>query len=203
MNTNESSAQAELDSKHLSQSSRSATKSVAVFLSSATKVDRVYFDAARAVGQAIARQGWRLVYGGNYVGCMASVADGAREMGGQVVGITPQYFVDEGVADTLCDELIVTDTMRERKRLLEKHADAFVTLPGGLGTFEEFFEIVVGRHLRYHDKPIILLNLNDYYSPLLRLIETGVEQHFVRPEARKAFAVATNVEEMVELLRSP
>jgi hypothetical protein len=176
--------------------------SVTVFLSSARNVDRIYFDAARALGNAIAREGWTLVYGGNYVGCMAAVADGAREMGGTVVGITPQLFVDRNLADTLCDELIVADSMRQRKHLLEQRGDAFVALPGGLGTFEEFFEIVVGGQLAYHHKPVVLLNVNGFYTPLLQLIDNGVAQGFIRPEARAIIRVADSVAEAVAILKA-
>lgn len=176
-------------------------QSVTVFLSSAKRVDRVYFDAARDLGRAVAREGWSLVYGGNYVGCMAALADGAREQGGKVVGITPRLFVDENIADSLCDELIVTDSMRQRKHLLEQRGDAFVALPGGLGTFEEFFEIVVGRQLNYHRKPIILLNIHDFYTPLLQMLHRGVEQHFIREEASHIITVAASVEEAISLLK--
>jgi len=172
-------------------------RSVTVFLSSAKRVDAIYFEAARKLGQAIARQGWSLVYGGNYIGCMAALADGAREMGGNVIGITPQLFVDENVADTLCDELIVTDTMRQRKHLLEQRGDAFITLPGGIGTFEEFFEIVVARQLGYHRKPVILLNVNDFYTPMLEMLDRGVEQQFIRPEGRRIIQIVPTVEEAI------
>lgn len=177
-------------------------QSVTVFLSSAKRVDRFYFDAARQLGQAIARQGWVLVYGGNYVGCMASLADGAREMGGKVVGITPRLFVDENLADTLCDELIVTDSMRQRKQLLEQRADAFIAFPGGLGTLEELFEILVGKQLNYHQKPIVLLNLRDFYTPLLQLIRKGIEQNFIREHAWKLIRVADSIEQTIEHLRN-
>lgn len=183
------------------QATPAKVKAVTVFLSSAKKVDRRYFDAARDMGRAIAREGWTLVYGGNYIGCMAALADGAREMGGQVIGITPRLFVDENVADLLCDELIVTEHMRDRKHQLERRGDAFVALPGGLGTFEELFEIIVGRQLKYHDKPIVVLNLNDYYTPLLQMLDRGVEQHFVRPEARQLIEVADSVEGVIEILK--
>ncbi len=176
---------------------------ITVFLSSAKRVDRVYFDAARSLGRAIANEGWTLVYGGNYIGCMASLADGARERGGRIIGITPRLFVDENIADTLCDELIVTDSMRQRKHLLEQHGNAFVAMPGGLGTFEEFFEIVVGRQLGYHRKPVILLNINDFYTPMLEMFDRGVEQHFIRPEARKIIQVASSVDDVVALLKQP
>jgi uncharacterized protein (TIGR00730 family) len=182
---------------------RAATtvRAVTVFLSSAKRVDAAYFEAARQLGRAIAAEQWSLVYGGNYIGCMAALADGAREMGGHVVGVTPQLFVDSNVADTLCDELVVTDSMRQRKHLLEQRGDAFIALPGGLGTFEEFFEIVVSRQLGYHHKPIVLLNINDFYTPLLQMMDRGVEEHFIRSEARRIIDVATTVEGAIALLK--
>jgi uncharacterized protein (TIGR00730 family) len=133
---------------------------------------------------------------------MGVLADGAREMGGTVIGVTPQLFVDKNLADTLCDELIVTDSMRQRKHLLEQRGDAFVALPGGLGTFEEFFEIVVGAQLGYHNKPVVLLNVNDYYTPLLQLLDRGMEEHFIRPEAREIIRVADSVEAAITILKS-
>jgi len=192
--------QAEVIGPHGRQATSGRIRAVAVFLSSAKRVDKIYFDAARDMGRAIAKAGWTTVYGGNYIGPMAALADGARERGGTVLGITPKLFVDEGVADTLCDELIVTDSMRERKHLLERRADAFVTLPGGLGTYEELLKIVVGRQLGLHHKPIVVLNLADYYTPLLEMFDRGVEQHFVRAEARNLIQVATTVESVIEIL---
>src|SRR5215216_6323957 len=114
---------------------------VTVYCSASREVPRVYLRTAFELGHAISSAGWTLVYGGNYVGCMAEVADGARAGGGRVIGITPRLMVDEGIADEKCDELVVTDGMRERKALLELRGDAFVALPGGLGTFEELFEV--------------------------------------------------------------
>src|SRR6188768_1332487 len=111
-------------------------KSVTVYCSSSNKVPDVYPRAAAELGRAIARQNWTLVYGGNCVGCMGALANGAREAGGKVLGITPQVMVDEGIGDHKCDELIVTPDMRARKALLEERGDAFITLPGGIGTFE-------------------------------------------------------------------
>ena len=191
---------AEVVGPHERYATPSRIKAVSVFLSSAKRVDSIYFDAARSMGAAIAKAGWTTVYGGNYVGCMAALADGARSQGGRVVGITPRLFVEQNLADTLCDELIVTDSMRERKHLLEHRGDAFIALPGGLGTFEELLEIVVGRQLGLHHKPIVLLNLAEYYTPLLAMFDKGVEQHFVRPEARNVIRVAATVEAAIDLV---
>ena len=175
---------------------------VTVYCSSSSDIASAHFEAGRELGAAIVRQGWTLVYGGNRIGLMGAVADAAREAGGKVVGITPQLLVDHGIADEHCDELVVTPGMRERKALLEERADAFIALPGGLGTFEEIFEIIVGRVLGVHDKPIVLLNVDNYYGPLLAAIEHGIEQHFIRPKARRAYFVAETVEAAVDHVRN-
>jgi uncharacterized protein (TIGR00730 family) len=196
MHTNASSGPAEL--LKLSE----PVQAVTVFLSSARDVDRHYFDIARDMGRCIARRNWRLIYGGNYVGCMAALADGAREGGGKVTGITPRLFVDQNLADTLCDELIITDSMRDRKHLMEQRADAFIALPGGIGTLEELFEIIVAKQLGYHHKPIVLLNINGFYSPLLDLINNGIRLGFMRQNVRSLYVVADTVEQAVWHLAS-
>ena len=177
-------------------------RSVTVYCSSSSDIPSHYLEAGRDVGAAIARAGWTLVYGGNRIGMMAAVADAAREAGGKVVGITPQLLVDQGIADAHCDELVVTSGMRERKALLEQRADAFLALPGGLGTFEELFEILVGRLLGYHDKPIVLLNIAGYYDALLAAIEHGIDERFIKPKARNALHVAEDVRSAMDYLRS-
>ena len=126
---------------------------------------------------------------------------GARDAGGKVTGITPRLMVDKGLSDQNADELLVTNDMRDRKALLEQRGDAFVALPGGLGTYEEVFEILVGRQLGYHNKPIVLLNLGDYYRPLLEMVEHGIDQKFIKPAARELFFVAGNIEEGIEYLK--
>ena len=175
-------------------------RAVTVYCSSSSHVDPIYFAVAAELGTAIAKAGWRLVYGGNCVGCMGALADAARSAGGKVTGITPQLLVDQGIGDLNCDELVITQSMRERKGLLEERADGFVTLPGGIGTFEEVFEIIVGRVLGYHSKPIVLLNVADYYAPLLAMIEHGIETRFIRPATRDAYFVARTVPEAIAFL---
>jgi hypothetical protein len=176
-------------------------RSVTVYCSSSRHVPAVYFEAARELGGSIARAGWTLVYGGNYVGCMGALADAARAVGGKVIGVTPELLVRDGIADNECGELVVTANMRDRKAMLEARGDAFVALPGGLGTFEEVFEILVGKLLGYHQKPIVLLNVADYYGPLLAMLEHGIEQRFIKATARQAYFVAASVAEAIEFLR--
>src|SRR4051794_9773441 len=176
-------------------------QTVTVYCSSSRSVAADYFDAGRALGREIARAGWSLVYGGNNLGLMDAVACACRSAGGKVVGITPQLMVDEGIADSACAELIVTGNMRERKALLEARGDALVALPGGIGTFEEFFEVLVGRMLGYHAKPIVVLNISGYYDPLIQMIEHGIDQRFIKPKARDAFYVTTSVAEAMQYLK--
>jgi len=132
----------------------SPIRSVTVYCSSSTAIPRVYFDAASALGAAIAKRKWTLVYGGNFVGLMAAVAQGARDAGGKVVGVTPQLMVDKGLSDGQADELLVTNTMRDRKALMEERGDSFVALPGGLGTFEA--SMVLMLRLAGIDLPVAL-----------------------------------------------
>ncbi len=167
--------------------------SITVYCSSSSAIPAPYFDAARQLGRAIADRHWKLVYGGNNVGVMGAIADAVRAAGGKVIGITPRLFVDKGVSDQKCDELIVCESMRERKEMMENRGDALIALPGGLGTFEELFEIIVGKQLQYHAKAIVILNISDYFAPLLAMLEHGIEQKFIKPAARDLFFVAPDV----------
>lgn len=176
-------------------------EAVTVYCSSSRHVAGHYLDAARQLGGAIAAAGWKLVYGGNYIGSMAALADGARSSGGSVIGVTPQLLVDKGIADERCDELIVTPSMRGRKELMEQRGDAFIALPGGIGTYEEVFEILVGRQLGYHGKPIVLLNIADYYRPMLQMLDHGLEEKFIRAGTRELLFVTENVSSAIEYLK--
>lgn len=135
------------------------------------------------------------------MGLMAAVAQAAREAGGRVVGITPRRLHEQGHSDAGCDELIVTETMRQRKHLLEERGDALLALPGGLGTLEELFEVIVGRQLGFHAKPIVILNVARYYDPLLAMLEHGIEHRFIKPGARRLWFVAQAVDEAVQYLK--
>jgi hypothetical protein len=179
----------------------SAIHAVTVYCSSSKRVASRYVDAARELGESIAREGWILVYGGNCIGCMGIMADAARAAGGKVVGITPQLMVDKGIGDEKCDELIVTEGMRERKKLMEERADAFVVLPGGIGTLEEVFEILVGKSLGYHHKPIVLVNVGNFFGPLLSMLEHGIGEGFIRERVKDLLSVAADVREAIDLLK--
>lgn len=138
-----------------------------------------YTDAARQVGEWIGRHGGQLVYGGGRNGLMGVVAQATLAAGGRVVGVIPQALVDKEMANTDCTELHVVQTMHERKRLMAEHADAFVALPGGIGTFEELFEVWTWQQLGYHDKPLGLLNTAGYYDGLMGFLRSSVSQGFM------------------------
>jgi hypothetical protein len=155
------------------------TFSLCVYCGSRPGADPTFADAARAVGEWIGRHGGQLVYGGGRNGLMGLVADATMAAGGRVIGIIPRALVEKEWAHHGCSELHVVDTMHERKRLMAEHADAFLALPGGIGTLEEFFEVWTWRQLGYHDKPVGLLNLGGYYDSLLAFLHTGVQLQFM------------------------
>ncbi|UQE74060.1 TIGR00730 family Rossman fold protein [Gordonia sp. PP30] len=146
-------------------------------------VDHSYLDLAEQTGRAIAEAGHALVTGGGRVGMMGAVVRGARAAGGYTIGIIPEHLMAAEVADTDSHELIVTDTMRERKRLMDDLSDGFITLPGGIGTLEELFETWTGGFLGVHDKPIALLNHDGFYDPMLTWLDDLATRGFVAPRA--------------------
>ena len=159
---------------------------VCVFCSSSGRIDRSYVELAAAVGTELARRGHTLVSGGGSVSCMGAVARAARAGGARTVGVVPRVLVDLEVADHGADELVVTPDMRSRKGVMDDRADAFLTLPGGLGTLEELLEIWVSRTLAMHGKPVVVLDPGGLYDPLRAQVDLLVERGFVRPGARDA-----------------
>ncbi len=156
--------------------------SVCVYCGSRPGALPVYAEAARAVGEQIGRRGWQLVYGGGRAGLMGIVADAALAAGASVVGVIPQTLMDREVGHRGLTELHVVETMHERKMMMAERSDAFLALPGGIGTFEELFEVWSWRQLGYHDKPLALLNTAGYYDALLAFLAQAVDQGFMTAE---------------------
>jgi uncharacterized protein (TIGR00730 family) len=152
------------------------------------------------VGQWIGQRGGQLVYGGGSNGLMGVVADATLAAGGRVVGIIPQALVDKEWAHADCTELHVVETMHERKRMMAERADAFIALPGGIGTFEEFFEVWTWRQLGYHNKPVGLLNLNGYYDGLLAFLRSVVQHEFMGDWQMDLIAVDSHAPALLEKL---
>ncbi|WP_370678883.1 TIGR00730 family Rossman fold protein [Comamonas sp. GB3 AK4-5] len=153
--------------------------SICVYCGSRPGADASYADAARAVGQWIGSHGGQLVYGGGRTGLMGIVAEATRQAGGRVVGIIPQALVDKELANSACDELHIVANMHERKAMMAERSHAFLALPGGIGTFEELFEVWTWRQLGYHDKPIGLLNVAGYYDTMLQFLQQTVDHGFM------------------------
>jgi uncharacterized protein (TIGR00730 family) len=154
--------------------------SICVFCASSTEIDPSYLRLAAEVGARIGDGGHQLVSGGGRVSMMGEVAAAARAHGARTLGVIPQHLLGYEVADTDSDELVVVDTMRERKAVMDAHADAFLVLPGGIGTLEEFFEVWTAGSLGMHPKPVIVLDPDGFYTPLWQFIESMIERGFVR-----------------------
>ena len=171
--------------------------SVCVYLGSRPGADPVFAEAATAVGRWIGERGGQLVYGGGRSGLMGKVAEATRMSGGRVVGVIPQALVDKELANRLCDELHIVQNMHERKAMMAERSDAFVALPGGIGTFEELFEVWTWRQLGYHDKPLGLLNVQGYYDGMLGFLNTSVASGFMSDWQMGLLAVDTDVDALM------
>jgi uncharacterized protein (TIGR00730 family) len=177
--------------------------SICVYCGSRPGANPTYADAARAVGRWIGQRGGQLVYGGGRNGLMGLMADSTMQAGGRVVGVIPKALVEKEWAHHGCSELHVVDTMHERKRLMAEHANAFLALPGGIGTFEEFFEVWTWRQLGYHDKPVGLLNVDGYYDGLLAFLQTSVQAQFMGDWQMGLMRVSSDVDALMpELVQS-
>ena len=166
---------------------------IGVFCASSSTLEQKWLDLATETGREIAARGHMLVSGGGSVGMMGAVADGARAGGAYTLGVIPQSLVDLEVADTASDELIVTADMGSRKNLLIERSDAFITLPGGLGTMDELFEVWTTATLDLHHKPIVLLDPDGFYEGLLAWLSRLAETQFVRQAALERVTLAKSV----------
>jgi uncharacterized protein (TIGR00730 family) len=177
--------------------------SICVFCASSPGIDPFYLRLAAEVGARIGDGGHRLVSGGGRVSMMGAVAAAARVHGAGTLGVIPQHLVDYEIADTDSGELLVVDTMRERKALMDAHAEVFLVLPGGIGTLEEFFEVWTAGSLGMHPKPVIVLDPDGFYAPLWSFIETMVERGFVRAAAWQGLHRVAAIEDAFALIEAP
>lgn len=158
---------------------------ICIYGASSNAIDKSFLDAGEQLGKAIAQNNHTVVFGGGAAGLMGAVARGSHSENGEIIGICPSFFNVDGALFTDCTEMIYTETMRERKQLLDEMSDAFVITPGGIGTFDEFFEIYTLRQLAVHQKPIVIFNTNGYYNPLIDMLNNAID---------KAFMPATNMD---------
>jgi uncharacterized protein (TIGR00730 family) len=171
-----------------------------VFCGSAPGARPIYSATARQLGAAFARHGITLVYGGGRLGLMGIVADAVLQAGGRVIGVIPRMLIERELAHPGLTRQHVVDTMHERKTLMADMSDAFVGLPGGMGTFDELVEIVTWAQLGLHAKPVILANIEDYFRPLYAMLDNAVTEGFVTPKSRAYWRNADSVDSVMQIL---
>jgi uncharacterized protein (TIGR00730 family) len=172
-----------------------------VFCGSSAGFDPIHAQMAGNMGASLAREGIELVYGGGSVGLMGAVADAVLQSGGHVIGVIPRFLATRELLHERISDLRLTETMHERKALMSTLSDAFIALPGGLGTFEELFEVLTWAQLGLHSKPTGLLNIAGYFDPLIAMVDRAIEQGFCREEHRQLFVVEDQTERLLQKIR--
>ena len=176
--------------------------SVCVYSASSTKIDQTYFNAATTLGKILAKKEIRLINGAGSIGLMRAVADASLQAGGKVTGVIPRFMVEQNWHHKGLTKLVEVDSMHERKQLMADLSDGIIALPGGCGTLEELLEIITWKQLGLYFNPIVILNINNFFDPLLAQLNEAVEQNFMRPQHAAIWSVAKTPEEAVNLLTS-
>ncbi len=177
-------------------------KTICIYCSSSNHLPEKFYEISRQLGEKIGRNNYNMVYGGTVVGMMGVIADTASKFGAEVTGVIPERIESFGLKHPSLAKVVVTKDMRERKATMEKLADAFIAMPGGFGTFEEVFEILVAKQLGYHDKPVIFMNFDNYYSNLFKMFDTIYQNKFAKEETKTLYHISDNLDEMFEYLKT-
>ena len=177
---------------------------ICVYGAASNIIDPSYISEGEALGREIAKRGHSLVFGGGGHGLMGAVARGVSANNGKILGVIPSFFKEQDVEVLYldCEKVIFTNTMRERKQIMEDNADGFVISPGGIGTFEEFFEILTLKQLHRHNKPIAIFNVNGYYNEVISALENARDQKFLRDDCLELYKVFTDIDKMLDYLES-
>lgn len=175
---------------------------ICIFGASSNEIDKKYILAVEKLGEELAQRGHTLVFGAGCNGLMGAAARGFKRMGGKIIGIIPEFFKEEmvEVIYTECDELIYTQTMAQRKAKMEDMADAFLVAPGGMGTFEEFFEALTLKQLARHNKPMVIFNINGYYDKLEEFMQYSIDQGFMTKECKKLYICERDIKKIAQYL---
>ena len=178
---------------------------ICVFGAASHTIDKKYIEMVEKMGEEMAKRGHSLVFGGGANGLIGAAARGVKKGGGYILGVIPKFFEDESVEAVYkdCDKLIEPDTMRERKQLMEDNAEAFIITPGGIGTFEEFFEILTLKQLCRHNKQIEKYNINGYYNEILHAIEVATKKNFIRGGCLDLLKICENTDELFAYIETP
>ena len=175
---------------------------ICIYGASSETIDKIFIDTAYSLAAESAKRGHTLVYGGGGNGVMGASARGAYDSGGKIIGVAPSFFKVDGVLFEHCTEFIYTDTMREHKKILEDRSDAFVVAPGGIGTFDEFFEILTLKQLERHNKPIVIFNVDGYYDRMLEMLKKTTEENFMKPKSLELFECFDNVAAVLDYIEN-
>jgi uncharacterized protein (TIGR00730 family) len=175
-------------------------KSVCVYSASSTQIAPVYFEVAEELGRLLARKRINLINGAGCIGLMAATSNAALAEGGMVTGVIPRFMVEQGWHHQGLTRLVETDTMHERKQLMAEMSDGVIALPGGCGTLEELLEIITWKQLGLYLKPIVILNIDGYYNPLLEMLKNAIDGNFMRKEHQTIWQVASTAEEAIDML---
>ena len=170
---------------------------ICLYGASSNEIPPLYISATEHLGSVIARRGHSLIYGGGAGGLMGAAARGTVKGKGRVIGVAPSFFNVDGVLFKGCSEIIYTETMRERKQIMEDKSDAFVMVPGGIGTFDEFFEIITLKQLGRHSKPIAIFNINGYFDEIIAMLNKAVNQGFMNEQSKNLVSVFSDAEKLV------
>ena len=176
---------------------------ICVYGAASKEIAEQFIEAGHALGFELAKRGHSLIFGGGDHGMMGAVARGAHDGGGHITGIQPSFFNVDGVLYERCDEYIYTDTMRERKQMMEDKSDAFIVTPGGVGTYEEFFEILTLKQLGRHRKPIVILNTDGYYDPMLSMLQSAVDARFINEKNLSLFYLTDDIQKALDYVENP
>lgn len=178
---------------------------ICVYGAASPTIDNIYKEKVENLGKVMVQRGHSLVFGGGGKGLMGAVADGVHSAGGHIIGVIPQFFLDEKIEAlcAFCDEMILTETMRERKQIMEDNADAFIIAPGGIGTYEEFFEILTLKQLCRHNKPIVMYNIEGYYNEIDIAMKEAMKKNFIKDNCIELYDITDDLDKLFECIENP
>ncbi len=177
---------------------------ICVYGAASPTIDDIYKEKVEHLGKVMVQRGHSLVFGGGGKGLMGAVANGVHSAKGHIIGVIPQFFLDEKIEAVceFCDEMILTETMRERKQIMEDNADAFIIVPGGIGTYEEFFEILTLKQLCRHNKPIVIYNIEGYYNEIETAMNEAIRKNFIKDSCVELYEVTDELDKLFECVEN-
>ena len=175
---------------------------ICVYGAASKTIDSSFIVAGENLGKELVKRGHSLVYGAGAEGMMGAVARGVHSENGHITGVVPTFFTNEEILYLKCDKLIRTQTMRERKQIMEDNADAFIVTPGGIGTFEEFFEILTLKQLGQHNKPIVIYNINGFYNSMIKTLDEAISLNFINKECVNMYPSFDNIDDVLDYIEN-